>query len=962
MWSMEFAILPSNAYSSYQGLNEVQNMISLNNVGNAGQALQYFSADNYYTQDEGLEHSEWFGVGAAALGLTGAIEKQDFFNVLAGKIEDQELGKYVKNEKTGEPERQHRPGIDITFSAPKSVSLLAEIGANKAVREAHEDAVKAALGFMEKELSNTRQMKDGELETVKTGNMIVGMFRHNTSRDLDPQTHTHAVIMNATRREDGAWRSLSNEEIYTSQRLVGAVYIGELAYRLQQQGYKVERTDDKGNFEIVGISREQIEHFSQRRAHIEAALDARGLSLASATAQEKEDATLATRARKKDVAHDELITEWKNRAQSVGIDLEGIASKAAADKERGEIVPADYLTGRQAMEFSAAHMIEREAVVPGNELRRTALEHASARSSPIAVLAAFNALESENHLIKLPDGNYTTAKMKGSEDWSLEQVRVQKGTTAQIMSVEALGARLDEKEQTQGFKFSEGQRGAIVAALSSTDRYVAAQGLSGTGKTTMLQGLREIAQEQGYKIRGMAPTGAASKVMAKETGIATDTVAMFMIKERQLQKDIEFAKQYSPEFSRKPELWLVDESSFLGQRQKAQLDYMAIKADAKIVYLGDKLQLQSIEAGKPFEMAQREGIETAHMTEISRQKTPELKQAIDIMVGRDQLKTGERLTNVELNNNARAFSYMDKAGFVIEVEKSKILGNLVGEVLDMSSNERERTLIITAFNKDRTVINDGIRSGLQEKGEISLKENKQEIFISKGWTRAKTREAQYYNVGDVVRFGRDYKAIDAQKGEYLRVVSRNAAAGVVVLLKENGSTIEWEPRRHNNVEAYSPDSRMLATGDLIRMTRNEGAFKNGEVARVVEVKGNVATVVVRGDEAGVKHEVDLAKSKHWDYAYSSTVYGSQGSTQHRVIFHIAAPDSDKKQDVESMAKVFGDRAFYVGGTRASHEMKIYTDDKALAMLAVTGKQDKTSVVEIERRGEIAQDKSLGISR
>ncbi|MBZ4241883.1 relaxase domain-containing protein, partial [Mycobacterium tuberculosis] len=81
----------------------------------------------------------------------------------------------------------------------------------------------------------------------------------------------HAVIMNATKREDGQWRSLTNEEIYNAQRVIGAIYTSELADRLQALGYDIRRTDEKGNFEIAGITREQIEHFSQRRAEIEAA-------------------------------------------------------------------------------------------------------------------------------------------------------------------------------------------------------------------------------------------------------------------------------------------------------------------------------------------------------------------------------------------------------------------------------------------------------------------------------------------------------------------------------------------------------------------------------------------------------------------------------------------------------------------------------------------------------------------
>lgn len=948
-------------------------MISLNNVGSAGQALHYFSKDNYYTQDQGLEHSEWFGKGAEHLGLSGQIDRHAFFEILNGKVEGQELGKWVKNEETGEKEREHRPGTDMTFSAPKSVSLMAEVYGKREVREAHEAAVKKALGYIETELAKTRQTVDGKTAAVQTGNVTVAMFRHNTSRDLDPQTHTHAVIMNATKREDGQWRSLTNEEIFNAQRVIGAIYTSELADRLQALGYDLRRTDEKGNFEIAGITREQIEHFSQRRAQIEATLKAKGVDIDDASAQQKEDATLKTRARKIDVDHDALLANWKDRAKEVGIDFDAIQAKADAQRAQGGVMRADKLTGRQAMEFAAAHLIEREAVVSKNDLMAAAIEHGAGRVSASEVKRAFDKLAKDGDLVALPDGNYTTKKMLGSEMWALDQVRAQKGQTPKMMEPEAVAARIAQAESRQGFKYSDGQKEAITKVLTSEDRYVGVQGLAGTGKTTMLRSLREMAQEQGYTVRGMAPTGAASKVLARETGIATDTVSMFQIKERQLQKDIEFAKQYAPDFRRKAEVWIVDESSFLSQRQKAQLDHMAEKAGAKVVYLGDTLQLQGVEAGKPFELAQRDGMETAYMTEINRQKTADLKQAVDIITGRDNLGDGQRLTQVELNNNARAFEYMDKAGMIREIpeksedDKGKLVAAVVQDILMLDKAERERTIVITAYNEDRKAINAGVREGLKAQGELSRDGDTREILVSKGWTRAMQKEAQYYKAGDVVRFGRDYQQIDAKKGEYMRVAAVDAPNGTVMLRKEDGSVIAWQPKKHNKIEVYEADKRELAKGDLIRITRNEGEFKNGEVARVTAVAGDKVMLELKQGKDVSLHQVDLSRNKHWDHAYASTVHASQGATQHRAIFHIRAPqtESERKQEraLENMAKVFGDRSFYVGATRASHELRIYTNDKAVAARAVAAKQDKTSAVETIQRHErataITADKSAG---
>jgi len=942
-------------------------MISMHNVGSAGQALHYFSADNYYTKDEGLEHSEWFGKGAAQLGLSGQVEQQALLELLGGKVDGQDLGKWVRNEATGEKEREHRPGTDMTFSAPKSVSLLAEVHGQREVREAHEAAVKKALAYLETELARTRQTVDGRTESVASGNVTVAMFRHNTSRDLDPQTHTHAVIMNATRREDGQWRSLSNEEIYSAQRVIGALYNAELAERLQGLGYELTRSDEKGNFEIAGIGREQIEHFSQRRADIIAELKAQGIDIAQATPEQREEATLKTRAKKVDVDHEVLLTSWKDRAREIGIDFDAIQARAEAQREQGGVSRPDALTGREAMAFAAAHLIEREAVVSRNELMAVAIEHGAGRVSASEVTQAFEQLVKDGDLVQLPDGHFTTRRLLSSETWALDQVQTQKGQTPSMMAPEAVSLRIAQAEGKQGFRYSEGQKEAITQVLTSEDRYVGVQGLAGTGKTTMLRSLREMAQEQGYTVRGMAPTGAASKVLARETGIATETVSMFQLKEMQLHKDIEFARQYAPDFQRKAELWIVDESSFLSQRQKAKLDHMAQLAGAKLVYLGDSLQLQGVEAGKPFELAQRAGMQTAHMTEISRQKTAELKQAVDIITGGDWLASGQRLTQVELTHNGRAFDYLDRAGMVREVPakpgegQGKLVAAVVEDILRLDPAERERTLVITAYNEDRKAINAGVREGLKAQGELSRQEDSREVYVSKGWTRAMQKEAQYYQPGDVVRFGRDYQQLDAGKGEYLRVAAVDGPNGTVTLQKEDGSRIAWQPNRHNKVEVYEAEQRALAQGDLIRFTRNEGEFKNGEVARVVAVAGAQVTLESRQGEGQerTQHQVDLSRNRHWDHAYAQTVHASQGATQYRTLFHIRAPqtEGEHRQDkaLENMARVFGDRSFYVGATRASHELRIYTNDKAMAARAVTARQDKTSAVETIQR----HHKSMG---
>lgn len=160
--------------------------MSIGQVGPAGKAGDYYThQDNYYVL--GSMDERWVGQGAEALGLSWAVKLADFVSVLEGRLPD---GGDLSRMKDGR--NAHRPGYDLTFSAPKSVSIMALPGGDKRLVAAHNRAVEVALREVEK-LASTRSMTAGVSETRLTGNLVVAMFNHDTSRDLDPQLHTHAV-------------------------------------------------------------------------------------------------------------------------------------------------------------------------------------------------------------------------------------------------------------------------------------------------------------------------------------------------------------------------------------------------------------------------------------------------------------------------------------------------------------------------------------------------------------------------------------------------------------------------------------------------------------------------------------------------------------------------------------------------------------------------------------------------
>ena len=251
---------------------------SIGAVASPSQGASYYERDGYYAKDD-PEHraaSAWAGRGVAELGLEGPVDPDTFKAVLEGAVPDGSGRRLGKRGKDGEI--HHRPGRDLTFSAPKSVSLAALVGGDARVVDTHDRAVIRALGWFEKNAAETRMQDPATSRMVRTHDQkaVISTFRHDTSRNLDPALHTHSVIANMLKGADGKWRTMANESLYASKMLLGAMYRSELAGELKQLGYSIEKTHADGRFEIVGVSRETVEAFSTRRAEIEQAMEQRG--------------------------------------------------------------------------------------------------------------------------------------------------------------------------------------------------------------------------------------------------------------------------------------------------------------------------------------------------------------------------------------------------------------------------------------------------------------------------------------------------------------------------------------------------------------------------------------------------------------------------------------------------------------------------------------------------------------
>ncbi len=280
----------------------------------AAQALTSGVEDYYLGGPEAA--GRWIGRGARALALEGRVNDAEFEAVLGGTAPA-----------TGEPLRRHGSvaGFDVTFSAPKSVSILFGVGdptIQGAVRSAHDRAVAAAFDYFERSTAFARRGAGGT-RVVPGDGLVAASFLHRTSRAGDPQLHTHVVVANAVRAADGRWSALDGRLIYAHARTAGFLYQAQLREELTRTLGLQWTPITKGSAEVRGVPSRVIRAFSRRRAEIEAAMELHGSHGRTAA----QVAALDTRrAKDRTRSPEELAPEWRRRAARLNLRQDRIAS------------------------------------------------------------------------------------------------------------------------------------------------------------------------------------------------------------------------------------------------------------------------------------------------------------------------------------------------------------------------------------------------------------------------------------------------------------------------------------------------------------------------------------------------------------------------------------------------------------------------------------------------------------
>lgn len=851
-------------------------MLSMCSVS-AAQAETYYEKDDYYTEgtDAARSTARWYGQGASTLGLQGEVKPEDFKALLHGTAPNGEC----LHARAIDPTR-HRAATDYTFSAPKSVSIAGLVQGDARAIAAHTQAVDTALGVLQERFAQARVSTPEGRQRVVTGNIVAAVFQHDSSRELDPQLHSHCVVMNTTQLPDGAWRSLSNEEIVANQILLGEIYQNELAYQLRQLGYDID-PQGKGQFELSNYSQSLLATFSTRTRQIETYLQQwqQNLDETQGTplhASQKKQATLRTRKRKQAVPREVLLAAWQQQISDQGLTLPEVPHQGQ------DLSASAHHQADQMARDGTAHASERESVFRRGKVERFALEHALGEM-PFAVLHQAIAAQGELLPVEATKDKYTTAAALHRERDTIQLMHQGQHQWAPILSEAEL-----QEQLPQWPTLSVGQQRALTLALTSSDQMLAWQGLPGSGKTFVLQAFKQSAEAQGFLVRGFAPSAEAANVLGKEAGLPTDTVASLL---HAPPSD----RTSAPE---QREIWVIDEAGLLSAKDAHGLLSLAVERQARVILVGDTRQLSAVEAGNPFKSLQAGGIQTAFLDESRRQKTAALKQAVNLLAT-DQTEA--------------AFQTLVGSGSIQTIPSSPArLQQVATDYLALDEAERDKTLLLDGTNQERLALTALIRTGLQTQGQLNSDGFTLASLRRKDMTQAQAGYAAHYASGDIVIVNQPYKRQGLVKHQPYQVIQVDARRNRLTLADEAGQTFEIDPTACPNKTVYTRQAIPVAVGDRLRWTRNDRAqnIRNGQSFTLAAIDAQGQAEIRYSD--GRCDAVDLNGLQYVDYGLVSTTYSAQGKTADRVM---ALMDATTSQE-----------SFYVAVSRAKYQLSLYTAD------------------------------------
>ena len=792
-------------------------VLSIGRLGVATGADYYLahvanSVDDYYL-GRGEAPGQWIGATSAALDLTGVVDSGALRNLLDGRGGGgEDLGIMRRSGR--------RPGFDLTFSAPKGVSLLWAFGSPEVrdvVSLAHDRAIAGVIDHLSAEAAYVRRGKDGK-DLVRAQGFIAAGFRHRTSRDGDPQLHTHVLIPNVVRGADGRWSAPDARQLYLWQKAATAMYQSALRAELAPLGvsWSVRRN---GLGELSDIPRTVLRAFSKRRVDIEAALEETGFESQRAA----EVAALATRRHKPGHLEpsDVLRHRWATELAAVTLSDEtggprpgtisditgalgvgqGISDPSVSDSEREEILAV--LAGERSLDLADYDLADPTAarVAPLTLFASTftyrdalaAVAHAFDASPRQVARLTRQLLDRDDVLWMIGDGNrepdvsgrrrerraathgdrrYTTVEMLRVEGRIVNSAFRRVGRSAGHVSGRTIDQVLDRNSHLDGEQ-ADGVR-QLLGSGNGLDLVI---GQAGTGKSTMLGAARVGWESAGYEVIGTAIASRTAAELQASTGIESTTMARLLI---DLERgDTTLTRHH---------VIVVDEASLVGSRTLDRLQRQVDGAQAKLVLVGDNRQLSSIDAGGALRSLSK--TMAGHIVELT---TNRRQSEVDQEWERQALL---QLRNGDIAPAIAAYAAHDRIAITDDVVAAR--QQLIERWWSVQATAT--TAIMAVTRADVAALNEMARQRRREAGELGA-----EFRLASG---------KEFAVGDRIAFEKNARA---------RLVSPDPGRTASTVAIRNGTfaTVVAVPGNRADSPATREGDELLIQGDVSQGRRAE---------------------------------------------------------------------------------------------------------------------------------------------
>ena len=960
-------------------------MHSIASVKSASGAANYFAKDDfvageYYTDEKAGDVSLWGGAGAAAAGLTGAVAKETFAKVLSGEL--------PSGDKVDVREGR-RPGFDLTFSAPKSVSVMAYIAGDKRIlgpEGAQTKAVQQTMAWIERNIAAGRITKDGKTETVKTGNLVYALFQHDTSRALDPQAHIHAIVANVTQMPDGKWQALDAQKLWASNTVIGSIYHSFLRNELEKLGYQTRMDGKHGTFEIVGVPKAVLEVFSQRREQIME----KATELGIVSPKGRDGVTVNTRDPKLNVEdRDGLVLDWMAKAAEQGFDgktlLEGALQNEAKQEQRDTAGPIgrSYVaiaeavavamdtvsgllrspdplvdrgfvrlaksTGHANAQLAVASAVrglnQREAAFDKDAVAKKALDFGLNGVTIDHVEARVEQLVEKG---KLLSGQITVAGQIVEAVTTPEALKTEESILARVREGKDAGAPIvtpseapDRLQAASPHPLNEGQLAAATLVVSATDRIVAVQGIAGAGKSTMLQAVARVVESEGKSVMGLA---FQNKMVAdmKEGMARPDAIPTREMSVDQMQ-DSGVRAETIAHFIWHNERHATNPNTPDAQARREELkDTIIVVDETSMVSNRDMLKMLTIADALGVEKVALIG-DRQQLLPIDAGKAFAMMQADKIGMARmddnlrqqtDQLRTVAALANI------------GKAGQAMKVLGDKVVENEDPSAhasdlwLALSSDERDNTAIFASGRETRATINKAVQKGLKDEGMLKGDGLAIDVIQNVNVEREDLRYAKTYKPGQRLEIKGRVDELKLDRG--VAEVRGTLPNGNVEIVK-NGRSIKFNPQKIDPM--IDKDRMSLATletiqiheGDRVRWTDNDKdrGIYNASLATIASISNGKVSV-----ELANKNQVTLEKNdpmmQRMDLAYALNMHMAQGITVNKAITVMQSFERNLSNQ----------RLFNVGVTRIRSDLTMVVDNQQkLEMQLDKNPGDKTSSLE-----------------